>query len=82
MEAMYTAGESADEWIIRTVRETSNPRTLVVVSDDHGIQLMIRGTGGKSIGSRDFIRPTARRPARRSSENLDEIMEELTKKWV
>ena len=42
IEIFYTASETADDWIARKVRETSNPRTLVVVSNDKGIRTMIR----------------------------------------
>ena len=67
IEVIYTSGETADDWIIRKVRETGNARILVVVSNDKGIQRMIRGTGAKWMSADAFVTETRAQHPPRSS---------------
>jgi len=87
IEIVYTAGESADDWIIQAVRKASNPRIVVVVTNDQAIRRLIRGTGAKWIPTEEFLRkPSA--PSHRSntedenSARAEEITEEFKKKWL
>ncbi len=86
IEMVFTAGETADDWIARRVRETPNPRTLVVVSNDQGIRTLVRGTGAKWISTKDFLRPDKaaleQRPERQAKIDSDSITEEFKKKWL
>src|SRR4051812_5098528 len=54
LHIVFTAGITADDWIIHHVRVQKNPRVLRVVTDDKGLQRMIRGTGAESIGTAAF----------------------------
>jgi predicted RNA-binding protein with PIN domain len=83
----YTSGETADDWISQYVRQTSNPRIVIVVTNDQGLRRLIRGTGAKSIGAEEFWRqakPAAGPPPRelRAGMDSDSITEELKKKWL
>jgi predicted RNA-binding protein with PIN domain len=83
-EIIYTAGETADEWITAYVRKTSQPRSVVVVTDDRGLQAMIRGTGAKSLGAKDFWAraSTVRSQPSQSTDDFKNITEEFKKKWL
>ena len=76
IEVIYTASETADDWISRRVREVSNPRIVVVVTNDKGLQQLVRGTGAKVLSNEEFMksvpaprktstpRPSTRSPGR------------------
>jgi len=86
LDIIYTAGETADDWIISKVRKVSNPRVLIVVTDDQGLRRMIRGTGAKWISTAEFWKSAGAAP-REPNPSLDpgaveEINEELRKKWL
>jgi predicted RNA-binding protein with PIN domain len=84
IEVIYTAGETADDWIIRKTRQSSNARTLVVVSDDQGIRAMIRGTGARWEKASDFVASAVRKnrqPSAKDSTRWDAITEELKKNY-
>jgi len=84
---IYTAGESADDWIATYVRAAENPRILVVVSNDKGIRDQVRGTGARFISVAEFlkspqnVKKTSSEPQRDPSENA-EITEEFKQKWL
>ena len=86
MDIVYTAGETADDWIIKKVRQIQNPRVVVVVTNDQGLRRMVRGTGAKWVSTAEFWK-SAEMPARKPSASLDNdtreaINEELRKKWL
>lgn len=87
IEVIFTASETADDWISRRVRESPNTRNLVVVSNDKGIRTLIRGTGAKWISTQDFLKtgkPASTRPTppKMDQDTSDSITEELKKKWL
>jgi predicted RNA-binding protein with PIN domain len=86
IQVIYTAGETADDWISHHVRRTANPRILIVVTNDQGLRRLIRGTGAKVMGTEEFWKlvKTAPRPPAEQQIGLDaeEITEELKKKWL
>src|SRR5690349_21512057 len=41
---IFTAGETADDYISAYVRRASHPRMLIVVSNDQGIRTLVKGT--------------------------------------
>jgi predicted RNA-binding protein with PIN domain len=84
---VFTAGETADDWIGGKVRKTHQPRSLVVVSNDQGIRLDIRGTGARFISVENFLKGTPaencpKPPGPRSHPAAEEITEEFRKKWL
>src|SRR4051794_11164522 len=55
LRVVFTAGETADDWISAKVRQTVNPQALVVVSNDLGIRTLVRGTGARFVTATDFL---------------------------
>ncbi len=87
IEIVYTAGETADDWIVKAVRKTPNPRVTVVVTNDQTIRRLIRGTGAKWLSTQDFLKKDAARPKETalpdpSTLDSEEITEEFKKKWL
>jgi predicted RNA-binding protein with PIN domain len=86
LQVVYTSGETADDWISQYVRRAANPRSLVVVSDDQGLRRMVRGTGAKGMGTREFWQKPKRRPGSPSETeapiDADSITDEFRKKWL
>jgi predicted RNA-binding protein with PIN domain len=83
MDVIFTAAETADDWITRYVREVPQPRTLVVVTDDKGLWHMVRGTGAKVMTTADFWKSRRReRSSPRDSGLHDSITDEMKKKWL
>ncbi len=85
IEIVYTAGETADDWIALKVREVQNPREIVVVTDDQGIRGQIRGTGAKWMGTKEFwntTRTSEPPSTRKKPAEANEITDELRKKWL
>lgn len=86
VEVIYTAGETADDWLIAYVRKVANPRMCIVVTDDQTLRRMIRGTGARSIPTRDFLKPTSPKDARKphvlDPNTKDQITDELKKRWL
>ena len=83
IEVVYTAGETADEWISAMTRSAKNPRALVVVSNDKGIRDLVRGTGAKWMSAESFIQKKPSRPSP-STEPLppDDITKEFEDRWL
>jgi uncharacterized protein len=82
---LFPPAQSADEWIARFVRETDNPRNVVVVTDDLGIRQMIRGTGARWMPTADFWSLETPRPIpepQKGKPERDAITEEFKKKWL
>jgi predicted RNA-binding protein with PIN domain len=82
---IYTAGETADDWISAKVRTIATPRAVVVVTDDQGIRQMIKGTGAKWQSCLDFLGKghASRKPATfNDSSHADAITRDLMKKWL
>ena len=82
---VYTAGGTADDWISDRVRRGPNPRLFVVVSNDKGLQHLVRGTGARFLSADQFLKPAVRtRPSRTPAKELtdDKITEEFEKKWL
>jgi predicted RNA-binding protein with PIN domain len=86
LQVVYTASETADDWLARHVRTVQNPRLCVVVSDDKGLRHMIGGTGAHWMSTEEFWRQakTPRSPGRShpASVDKDAITDELKKKWL
>lgn len=86
LDVAFTAGETADEWISHYVRRSANPRILIVVTDDQGLRHLIRGTGAKGLGTREFWEKAEKTSGPRVEPGLaidsDSITDEFKKKWL
>jgi predicted RNA-binding protein with PIN domain len=54
VKIIFTQEESADDRIKRMVDESSNPRRIIVVTDDRAIQYSVRSAGAKVMGVQEF----------------------------
>jgi len=90
-DIVYTAGESADDRISAMVRKAANPRILVVVTNDRGIQTLVRGTGAKWMSADEFLKGSSNKRSKGAQETAptsptenikDSITDELKKKWL
>jgi predicted RNA-binding protein with PIN domain len=83
---VYTAGETADDWIGDQVRKVANPRALIVVSNDRGVQILVKGTGARFMSSTDFLPKASSSDAvsqkKDTAASRLDITEELKKKWL
>jgi predicted RNA-binding protein with PIN domain len=83
---IFTAGETADDYISAYVRRASHPRTLVVVSNDQGIRILVKGTGARFISVEEFLKKGASSPrpqrAERNPRDEQDITDEFSKKWL
>ena len=89
---VFTDHETADEWISRRVRQTLNPRVMVVVTDDMGLRRQIQGTGAKWMGATEFTTvsqamtaapaPSAAQMRKENPPANDTITQEFRKKWL
>jgi len=62
---VYAAPRSADDEIVRRVREARDPRGLTVVTDDRGLSSMVKAAGAKVAGVADYA-AGARKSAERA----------------
>jgi len=83
--AVYAAG-SADDYIVRAVRESSSPRSCIVVTDDRGIFDRVREYRPLRLSCADFLEmvtaapKTARTPEKPPRDTPAEI-ERLLRLW-
>jgi predicted RNA-binding protein with PIN domain len=86
IRVVFTASETADDWIGRMVRKASNPRVLIVVSNDQGIRRLVQGTGARFMTATEFLKsaasPTPHAAFNEAIEEDPDITEELKKKWL
>jgi predicted RNA-binding protein with PIN domain len=65
---VFSGDESADERIKRMVEDSSNPKTVVVVTDDRQIQWYVRSAGAVVMGVEEFL---ANAPKKHPSQGKD-----------
>jgi len=61
---VFAAPRSADEEIVRRIREARDPRGVTVVTDDRALALAIQGAGARTIGIESFRGDATARVAR------------------
>jgi predicted RNA-binding protein with PIN domain len=61
---VYAAPRSADEEIVRRIREAREPRGVTVVTDDRALALAVQGAGARTAGIESFRGDAAARMAR------------------
>jgi predicted RNA-binding protein with PIN domain len=83
---VYTSGETADEWIGAKVRRSSNPRNLIVISNDLGIRTLVQGTGARFMRATEFLKKCREdaHPKLPAEETFPDsaITDEFKKKWL
>jgi hypothetical protein len=83
----------ADEIIKKLVEESGQPRNIIVVSDDKGVQSAVRLLNGRILGVEEFIcgkkslrsldsRRQEREESKISYSEMQAINAELKKKWL
>lgn len=80
--AVYAAG-SADDYIVRAVRESSTPRQITVVTDDLGIAARVREYRPRRIACAEFLemiasvpesRPKPEKPSRDTPSQIERLL--------
>jgi predicted RNA-binding protein with PIN domain len=61
VQVVYAAPRSADEEIIRRIRETRDPRGVTVVTDDRALASAVAATGARTAGIELFQRDASAR---------------------
>lgn len=56
LHIVFTSNESADAMIKRKVAESSNPRLMIVVTDDREIQRAVRHHGARVLAVKNFLK--------------------------
>ena len=85
---IFTKNESADDKIKSMVEKSSNPKNIVVVTDDKQIKFFVRSLGAKIMTVQNFIQPTLEKnkaPLLEKELILSKaraITEELKKVWL
>jgi len=90
---LYSCDISADEKIKRMVEKSLHRKSLVVVSDDKEIKLLVKALGACAMGIEDFSgsKEQARAKVRKEKEpvktelsfsQMDKINQELSKLWL
>ena len=89
-EVIFTSDTNADERIKKIVKESRNPRRIVVVSDDKEIQFAIRSYGAHVTSVSEFIQkgnPSVKIPQNPpkielSYQQIAKINQELKQIWL
>ena len=55
VKVIFTKDRSADDEIVRLVKEANLPKSIVVVSDDRGIQFSVRRMGASILSVPEFL---------------------------
>ncbi|MEO0141512.1 MAG: NYN domain-containing protein [candidate division WOR-3 bacterium] len=84
--AVFTKGESADEYIKRWLRRCQNPRDVVVVTEDREIRGTAGALGARVMSTREFVKGPRRLITKKTQPQPDgklasEINRELIKEW-
>lgn len=90
IRVVFSCKESADSRIKKMVEVHSNPKNVVVVSDDKEIKFFIRALGARPISVEEFICPKDKSQARQKDllkteltyTQMDAINQELKKIWL
>jgi len=91
-ELVYSQRLSADDYIIEQAQQSSNPRVIVVVTDDRTVQFHVKAAGATVLGVQEFLSRRAARYSGRGSQKDDlpklsaadaeRITKELKKLWL
>ncbi|MEO0248267.1 MAG: NYN domain-containing protein [candidate division WOR-3 bacterium] len=86
--AVFTKGESADEYIRRWLRRCQNPHDVIVVTEDREIRGTAGAMGAKVMSAREFVRGPRRliskkggKTGRPTGKEAADINRELMDEW-
>ncbi|MGB9590692.1 MAG: NYN domain-containing protein, partial [Candidatus Hydrothermia bacterium] len=86
--AVFTKGESADEYIRRWLRKCPNPREVIVVTEDREIRGTAGALGARVMSAREFVRGPRRLTSKKegggcrpTSKEAADINRELMDEW-
>jgi predicted RNA-binding protein with PIN domain len=83
---IFTAKDTADERIKKILESASNPKNIVVVSDDKEIRFFVKSSGGRVMGVDEFIclspSPKTAQKAELTYSQMEKINQELRKIWL
>jgi len=88
---IYSCDISADEKIKRLVEKSTQRKSLVVVSDDKEIKLLVKALGAKATGIEDFSGRQKRAKTEKEKEpqrgelsfsQMHKINQELSELWL
>ncbi|MBL7131590.1 MAG: NYN domain-containing protein [Candidatus Omnitrophica bacterium] len=89
---IFTRNESADDRIKSLIDKTSNPKNIIVVSDDKDIKFYCRSQGAKILGVDDFIKKAYKKFNTSRTSNTEffelsvwerkKINDELSRIWL
>lgn len=91
-EVIFTRGKTADERILKMIERSSNPKRMIVVTDDKELQFGAKALNANAVAVKDFIERSKRKGGKvhpkayekppLGSEVNQEILEELKKVWL
>lgn len=90
LKVLYSRRESADERIKKIIELSSNPRNVIVVSDDKEIKFFVKAAKAKSISVDEFLCVKKRLEEKKAAliepeisySQKHKINEELKKIWL
>ena len=89
-EVVFTNNkEKADDFIIKKVEESKNPRIIIVVSDDRELCFKVKRRRALTLSVKDFFAPLFRKDEKRvpdkfmlSPKQIKMINQELKRLWL
>jgi predicted RNA-binding protein with PIN domain len=92
MDLLFSRSDTADESIKRIVERSSNPKNVVVVSDDKEIRFCVKPLGAKAKSIEEFMQPLNKSKSKAQDKEslkkeltysqIDSINKELEKRWL
>jgi predicted RNA-binding protein with PIN domain len=89
VSVIFSRSLSADEKIKSIIEKASNPKNIVVVSDDKEIKFIVKAIGAKPLSVEKFINPQSRTRGKKlepeaelSFSQMEDINKELRKIWL
>jgi len=84
--AVFTKGESADEYIRRWLRKNARPGEVIVVTEDREIRGVAGDLGARVMSAREFVKGPRRLVSKRSGgqpqgKQVKDINRELMDEW-
>lgn len=91
-DVIFTKGKTADDMILKMIEQSSNPKHIVVVTDDKELKFNAKALNANTIAVKDFIGRRKKKEIKvqhkasdkppLGSEVSQEIIEELKKIWL
>jgi len=85
-DAVFTKGESADEYIKRWLRKCPKPQEVIVVTEDREIRGVAGSLGARVMSAREFVKGPKRLVSKKSAgrptgKEAADINRELMEEW-